>query len=233
MATSEVNNLDRVPFFAPLTPGQREDVVKACRWKRFAPNEQIIDRQSESRDIFFVVEGAVRIIIYSLGGREVALADLSPGEYFGELAAIDGAPRSASVVSLAATVVAIMSPEQFVRMISQYPELALDVMRRLTTIVRHATNRIMELSTLGANNRVHAELLRRAHAAKRDANGCPVISPIPVHGDIASRVSTTRETVARVLNDMARSNIVKRERDALIVLDMDRLEALVEEVSGE
>ncbi|MBF0129169.1 MAG: Crp/Fnr family transcriptional regulator [Alphaproteobacteria bacterium] len=233
MAAGDVRGLEHVPFFSTLSPSQREDVVKSCRWKRYAPQEQIIDRQSNSRDIYFVVEGQVRIIIYSLGGREVTLADLCAGEYFGELSAIDGEPRSASVVALEATTLAIMSPEQFVRLVSQHPDLALDVMRRLTSIVRHATKRIMELSTLGANNRVHADLLRRARAAQPDENGRPVLSPIPVHSDIASRVSTTRETVARVLNDLARGEIVRRERDALVFLDIERLEDMVEEVSGE
>ena len=60
-----------------------------------------------------------------------------------------------------------------------------------------------------------------------------MLRPIPVHGDIASRVSTTRETVARVLNELARGHIIRRERDALVVLDLMRLEALVEEVRGE
>ena len=58
------------------------------------------------------------------------------------------------------------------------------------------------------------------------------ISPIPVHGDIASRVSTTRETVARVMNDLARQGIVERTKDALVLPDVDRLREIVEEVRG-
>ncbi|MBF0560827.1 MAG: Crp/Fnr family transcriptional regulator [Alphaproteobacteria bacterium] len=233
MANDEAKSFDGFSLFASLTPSQREEVVKSCRWKRFPAQEQIIDRQAESRDIYFVVSGRVRIIIYSLLGREITLADLGPGEFFGELSALDGRPRSASVLSLDNTLVAILSPEQFVRLISAYPNLALDVMRRLTSIVRHATNRIMELSTLGANNRVHAELLRQARVAPRDSQGRAVLRPIPVHSDIASRVSTTRETVARVFGDLAKNKIVSRERDALIVLDIERLIILVEDVRGD
>ena len=58
------------------------------------------------------------------------------------------------------------------------------------------------------------------------------ISPIPVHGDIASRVSTTRETVARVMNDLARQGIVERTKDSLVLPDVDRLQEMVEEVRG-
>jgi predicted transcriptional regulator len=60
-----------------------------------------------------------------------------------------------------------------------------------------------------------------------------VIKPIPVHNDIASRVSTTRETVARVLNSLARQGLIERRKDCLVIRDIDRLQGMVEEVRGE
>ena len=89
----------------------------------------------------------------------------------------------------------------------------------------------MDLSTLGANNRVHADLLRLAEAGDKKDNTV-MIKPIPVHGDIASRIGTTRETVARVLNDLSRRGIVKRTKDALVVSDLARLNEIVEDVRG-
>jgi CRP-like cAMP-binding protein len=89
----------------------------------------------------------------------------------------------------------------------------------------------MDLSTLAAQNRVQAELLRQAQGRERRANAA-IIAPIPVHSDIASRVSTTRETVARVMNDLARKGIVERRKGALVIHDMRRLESLVEDVRG-
>ncbi|KAF0138236.1 MAG: putative transcriptional regulator Crp/Fnr family [Rhodospirillaceae bacterium] len=122
--------------------------------------------------------------------RSLTLAGLAPGECSGELAAIDGAPGRPSVIAVDKTMVMAITPEQFVRLISAHPILALDVMRQLASVVRHATGWIMELSTLGANNRVHAELLRQARAAGSNASGQVVLQPIPVHSDIVSRVST-------------------------------------------
>ena len=104
-------------------------------------------------------------------------------------------------------------------------------MKRLCRVVRLTTDRIMELSTLGANNRVHAELLRLAKRGRMEGKAA-VIAPIPVHADIASRVSTTRETVARVLSDLAKERLVERRADALVVRDVRRLEELVEDVRG-
>jgi CRP/FNR family cyclic AMP-dependent transcriptional regulator len=109
--------------------------------------------------------------------------------------------------------------------------VALRVLRCLSYIVRKSTECIMDLSTLGANNRVHADLLRLAEAGDKKENSA-LIKPIPIHGDIASRIGTTRETVARVLNDLARRGIVKRTKDALVISDMAPLHDMVEDVRG-
>lgn len=232
MADLAVQTLDGIKLFADLTAAEREQAAKVCRWKRYAAGEQIIDSQSDTRDVCFVVGGMARVANYSLSGREVSLDDVGPGHYFGELAAIDGNPRSASVVAVEETVVAAMPSEYFIRLITEHPKLAFSVMKSLARVIRSSTDRIMDLSTLGANNRVHAELLRLARAVAGDDERA-VIKPIPHHSDIAARVSTTRETVARVLSDLSRNGIVKRDKDALIVLSMDELEELVENVRGE
>jgi CRP-like cAMP-binding protein len=233
MSASDAQTLSRVQLLESLTDEERHEFSRLCRWKRYSAHEQIIDRQSESRDVFFVIEGRVRVVIYSVTGREIALEDLEPGGCFGELAAIDSEPRSASVMALADTLVAAMTPAHFLRMITSHPEIALELMRRLSQIIRQSTARIMDLSTLAANNRVQAELLRLARGSAEEDENTASITPIPVHSDIAGRVSTTRETVARVFSDLARRRIVKREKESLAVLDMERLEEMVEKVRGE
>lgn len=227
--TKETGNLSGIDLLADLDPAVREDMEKACSWKRHRSGEQIIDRQSDSQDVFFVVEGRVRVVIYSLSGREITLDDVEAGGHFGELAALDGAPRSASVMGVDECLVASLPSEQFLDLLRKSPDASFKIMRDLARIVRTATDRIMDLSTLAANNRVQAELLRQARAKMIGENKAQ-ISPIPIHADIAGRVSTTRETVARVMNDLARQNILKRGKDALEVLDVSRLAAMVEEV---
>ena len=225
-------SLKGIDFLGDLTAKEVEAIEQACRFKTYRAQEQIIDRQSSTQDVFFVVRGKVRVVNYSLAGREITLDDVGAGSYFGELAAIDGRPRSASVMALAETLVASLPRTAFLKVLSDHPSTAHKLMTRLAQIVRMATDRIMDLSTLAANNRVHAELLRLARAGMKGENKA-VIRPIPVHGDIASRISTTRETVARVLNDLARQGVVTRTKDSLLVNDVERLGDLVEEVRGD
>jgi len=229
---AEQSTLANIGLLAGLSQKELVQVEKACRWRRYAAHQQIIDRDSHSRDVFFVVSGKVRIVNYSYSGRGIILDELPPGSYFGELAALDDRPRSARVVAATESIIASLPQTHFMTLLEKRPKIALRVMRHLAAIVRDSTDRIMELSTLGANNRVHADLLRQARA-RMDGDNRAVINPIPVHADIASRASTTRETVARVLNDLSRQGIVERGKEELVIGDVSRLQELVEEVRGE
>lgn len=232
MSESAIDSLNNIRLLAELDDAEKAVVEKNCRWKVYDASEQIIDQHSDSRDIFFVVDGRVRVVNYSLSGREITFDDLESGGHFGELAAIDGLPRSASVMALDKAHIASLPAEQFQEIILQHPTIALKLMKHLAHLLRMSTSRIMDLSTLGANNRIHADLLRMGRKIAGDENSAS-ISPIPVHSDIASRVSTTRETVARVMNDLARKGIVERKKSALLIKDMSILEEMVEEVRGE
>ncbi|HYD64893.1 Crp/Fnr family transcriptional regulator [Azospirillum sp.] len=222
--------LDRIELLKPLPPQRRAELARQCRWRHFSAGEQILDQHADSRDVCFIVEGTVRVVSHSASGREISFDDIGAGGTVGEMAAVDGQPRSAAVEALEdGTLIAFLGAKTFLEVATGDPQVALAVMRRLSGIARRATERVMELSTLGANNRVHAELLRLARRNRRP-DGTAVLRPIPVHGDLGARVSTTRETVARVLNDLARDGIVERTADALVIRDLSRLEALVAEV---
>jgi CRP/FNR family transcriptional regulator, cyclic AMP receptor protein len=225
---SEVyQSLTKVNLLSGLDDPTLKSLEQRCRWQRFGPQEQIIGHDSDSRDVYFIVEGRVRVVNYSLSGREITFDEIASGRYFGEFSALDGHPRSANVVALTETLVASVSPETFLNLLRDNPGLAVEVMQELAKLIRASRDRVMDLSTLGAHNRVHSELLREAKLHARDDNTA-VIAPIPVHGDIASRVSTTRETVARVFGDLTKQGLIKRGKNELLVLDLERLEKLVE-----
>ena len=232
MALDHSQSLDGVPLLAPLTAAARDDLARQCRWKRYEPGEVIIDSQGQSREVYFITQGTVRVVNFSISGREITLAEVGAGHFFGELAAVDGGPRSASVVASGPkTTAAIMPGDVFLGLCTRSPEIGLQIMIRLARMVRQNNERIMDLSTLGANNRVVAELLRLALAVSKDGISAE-IRPIPVHSDLASRVSTTRETVARVFSDLSRRKIIERKKDVLVVHDLDQLALMVEDVKG-
>ena len=111
-------------------------LADGCRFVRFEPKQQIIGYLEESTNVFFIVSGTVRVAIHSTLGKEVSYRDLEAGEMFGELAAIDGEKRSASVMSLTDTLVVSMPQETFRTAFRTHPSVAEAVLKRLTNTVR-------------------------------------------------------------------------------------------------
>ncbi len=229
----ETTSLAGIGLLKDLSDEALEALAKRCSWRTYESSEQILDRQSDSCELCFVVSGRARVVNYSLSGREVTFDDRETGEYFGELAALDSQPRSANVVSLGESLIASLSQDALNDLLIEHPRVSVGLLQDMAGIVRASTDRIMDLSTLGANNRVHAELLRLAKDDIDEEANSARISPIPIHGDVASRVSTTRETVARVFSDLTREGILQRDSDALVILDVEQLVDMVEEVRGE
>ncbi len=222
------DSLAKITLFSDLTEEEIAAVERNARWKTYGPGEQVIDQDAESRDIYFVVSGTVRVVNYSQSGREVTFDDLEAGNYFGELSAVDGRPRSAGVVALDNTRIASLSAERFRVVMSEHPDIALRLVEHLVFMVRTSTHRIMDLSTLGAHNRIYADLLRLAAKATKDGISAR-ISPIPIHTEIGARIAATRETVARAMSNLTKRGTVEREKNALIVKDIKSLEQLVED----
>ena len=225
--------IDAIPLFKTTSEMFRTEMDKHLRWKSFCSGQEIINREDKNSDLFFVQKGKVRIVIYTVSGREVTLDDIETGGFFGELAAIDKEPRSASVIALEESELAFLPAEKFKEGLKKESQVAFRIMQRMAMIIRHANERIVELSTLGANNRIHAEILRLARKNGVEKNGKIYISPIPIHSDIAARISTVRETVARAMSDLSKQKIVTRENGSLVVHDIKRLEEMVQDVRGD
>jgi CRP/FNR family transcriptional regulator, cyclic AMP receptor protein len=226
------NTLAEITIFAGLTPEALEAVHRRCSWRRYEAGEPIVDYLDSSDDVFFVTAGEASVTIYSVAGKAVSFRRLGPGEIFGEYAAIDGEPRSASVEARSSCLVASMSGKEFRKLLETEPVVAHAVLKGLVRNARGLTKRVYEFSTLAVNNRIQAELLRLASFAPREGKGAR-LEPAPTHAEIASRVSTHREAVTRELNRLARIGIIVRQNGTLLVRDLDRLAAMLHEMTGE
>jgi len=172
-----------------------------------------------------VVDGSVVIVNEPVPGREVAFTTIEAGTYFGEIAAIDGGPRSASVVAKENCLLASLSSDRFLELLKSNAVITFEVLQRLTGMIRAGDVRIVELSTLAARQRVFAELLRMAQP---DAAipGQWVVRPLPPLREIATQVSTTRETVVRAFAQLYKTGTVSRKGRNLYLLDRKVVEDL-------
>ena len=198
---------------------------RLCRWQNHRPGAQLLRFGEQTSHVLFVWQGRVRVLNYSSAGRVVGFASVGPGGMVGELAAIDGLPRSASVVVLAPTVAARLSGEDFRELMRISPEFTRALVRHLAKIVRASDAHIMDLAELNASQRVCLQLLR---LAEPDAavHRTWVVHPLPTQAMIASEAGTTRETVARVMSRLADQGIIERKGRSLFLRDRDQLELL-------
>lgn len=224
--------LEGVFVFAGLPSNTLEMVHRCCSWRRYEPGEQIVSYLDASDDVFFIAAGDVCVTIYSTAGKAISFRNLGTGDTFGEYAAIDGEPRSASVEARTSCSIASMSAKEFRRLLRTEPVVTEAVMRALVRNVRYLTKRVYEFSTLAVNNRIQAELLRLANIAPREGAAAR-LDPAPTHAEIASRISTHREAVTRELNRLSRLGIIERKKGFLVVKDLDRLAAMLHDVTGE
>lgn len=222
-------SLAGVELFAALDEEDRRRIEARCRWRTYRTGERILEMGSESREVFFLVSGAASALNYSFSGREIAFANFSSGSYFGELSAIDAQPRSASIVATEECLVASMSGDEFLDLLRQRVEVTFKVFQRLATMVRASDVRIMELSTLAASARVYSELLRMAKP-EMAVPGMWVIHPLPPLREVASRASTTRETVNRAITQLYPTGIIRRKGRNLYVTDKAKLELIIKEL---
>ena len=225
-------SLRDIEILRDLGEADLEVIAKECSWRRFEQEQQVVGYKDDTHEVSFLVEGRLRAISYSLGGKEVAFRDIHVGEVFGELAAIDGGPRSTNVVAIEDCLLASLSAEAFWHLLRRHPEVSAAVMRRLTALVRSLTERVFEFSTLAVKNRIHVEILRLSRDSMIDDKTAK-IDPVPTHADLASRLSTHREAVTRELSELASAGLLIRQERSLPVTDVHRLEEMVEEVLGE
>lgn len=226
------DTLSGIDVYAQLGAEDRASLAGMCSGGLFpAKCEVVAVDKEDAREVYFVVSGRVRATIHALSGREVSFRDIGAGGVFGDLAAIDGKRRSASVVTLEESMLAWMSPSDFWRVLNTHPTVASTTLKDLAELVRLLTERIVEFSTLCANNRLHSELLRLARDNMMDSNMAE-ISPPPTHLELASRISSHREGVSREMHHLGEIGLIERGSGRLLVRDVRALENMVRQVKG-
>src|SRR5262245_21014016 len=175
----QAETLANIDLFRSLDAAAIRQLDSQCIWRRAPQNSWIIDYQDSSNDVFFVVQGSVRVKIQSVSGRDLLLRDLSAGDFFGELAAIDNQPRSSGILALTDVTIARMPASVFLAAVLAHPEACRELLVRMAGYVRVLSNRINEFTTLDVRHRIYAELLRLSRPETARSKRA-VISPPPM-----------------------------------------------------
>lgn len=232
MAARTEHSLAGVEIFGSLPESSLQQFEKRCLWRSYRRGELVIGHLDDSNNVFFLVSGTARVVIYSASGKSVAFRDIGAGDMVGEFAALDSKPRSASVEALDDCVIAIMAAADFLELLEKESSAAVALLVNMVARLRQLTSRVYEFSTLAVQNRIHAELLRLARGSSGEGNSV-VILPAPTQAEIASRISTHREAVSREFSRLAKLDLVVRDGAGLRINNVERLARMVEKAIQE
>jgi CRP-like cAMP-binding protein len=139
-------SLENIALLKGLSPDSLQAIASSCSWRRYEPGEPIVEYLDRSDDVFFLISGEARVIVYSLSGKVVSFHDLAAGDMFGELPAIDGRPRSASVEARTSCLVASMKAPAFRELVQAEPMVGQALLKQLVATIRRLSTRVYEFS---------------------------------------------------------------------------------------
>ncbi|WP_198369840.1 Crp/Fnr family transcriptional regulator [Roseomonas rosulenta] len=215
-----------IAFFRGGDPVALAKLATAVRWRMVEPGQVVVDEDEPSTDIFFVASGAVRVQLRAASGREVLLNEFGAGEFFGELSAIDGAPRAANVTAVARSRLCIVPAQAFLDFVFANPVACHALLKTLTAKLRLQTERTLEREALPVRLRLFSELLRLSRP-RANAPGERVVSPPPPHHELAARIGARREVISRELSEMTREGWLARDRRAIRILRVVEMQQMV------
>jgi CRP/FNR family cyclic AMP-dependent transcriptional regulator len=219
-----VEALGRCRLFAGVGPEPLRAMARTLRSRRFRRGEVLFHEGDPGDALFVVASGAVKVVVPSEDGEEAILATLRRGDFLGELALLDGAPRSASAIALEATEALALPRDQFLALVATEPAIRDALMASLAGELRRLTTHVAELHFLDLTGRLAARLARLAeeHGDRLPDGTIRLDAPL-TQSDLAAMIGATRQSVNKLLGEFETDGLLKMERDVIVVPNLDRL----------
>lgn len=211
--------LGQAPLFRGVTTPALDDLIRRMQI-RSRPAATLLVAQDEPGDsMFMLVEGRARVVIFGENGRELTLAELKPGDVFGELSLLDTRPRSANVVAIDDVTVLALGRDAFAGHVQRFPMTALNLARELGQRLRRADEQIAALGLHDVETRLSKLLERLAREDGERAEAGLLIRRRPTQQELANMVGSCRETISRTFAAMVRRGLLLPRGRALVVTD--------------
>lgn len=220
----EAGRLRGCRLFAAVPAPILGEMAAAMRHRRFRRGE-VVFHQGDPGDALHVVDvGSAKVVLPSAEGEEAIIATLRVGDFFGELAILDGAPRSTTITALESLETFALPRDAFRDLLERDPSLRDALLASLATELRRLTSQVEELHFLDLPGRLATRLARLAGEAGDAAASGPVRLDWPyTQSDLAGMIGGTRQTVNRLLAELVEAGLVVVDRDTLVIPDLAAL----------
>ncbi|HYD80946.1 MAG TPA: Crp/Fnr family transcriptional regulator [Paucimonas sp.] len=227
-ADNQVNlqiHLRKIPLLADLTEEEMARVKAELRIRHYARRDIVLQKGGTGDSLLFLLSGQLQVIDITEDGRAIGLRLLNPGDFFGEIAVINGSARSASVVALTPVLVALLPSATALHLFAHSPPVAKQMLKHLAQKIQRDSEFRALLSIHNTAKRIYTflELLKE----KKPGN-MEVVENLPTHQDIANMINTSRETVTRTILTLVNQGIVKKDSHRLIIIRPDALQKLTQ-----
>jgi CRP/FNR family cyclic AMP-dependent transcriptional regulator len=206
---------DNIPLFTGLGKKDQEALARHTIAKTVPAHTLLVREGERSDSLYMILYGKVKVYVSDARGEEAILNIQGANEFFGEMALLDESPRSASVMTMEPTRVAVMNKTAFRECLAEHPDIAYNLIRFLSQRVRVLSGNVRNLALLDVYGRVARTLLSLAKPNDRAL----VVDQKLTHQDIASMVGASREMVSRILKDLANKGYIKVERKRITLFE--------------
>lgn len=214
-----LSTLRAVPLFSQLRDGDLQVLDRVLRTRDYPKNAVIVLAHDPSDAFYVVLSGQVKVTLVSDDGREVILALIRAGEFFGEQSLLQGEPHAASAIATEESRLLVLSGPDFRRCLTEMPGVAFGLLRGLLCRLREADQKVGGLILLDVTGRVAHLLLQLA-----DRNDGRRITLLPTHQVISQMIGSSRETVSRTIRSLVVSNVIQVHRRGVTIIDREALE---------
>ena len=223
MAEGKVLRLmKRVPVFTKMKNEEIEKIADQCERRSYTKDDLILVEDQAGQILFIILNGTVKITRTSEEGREVILTILKTGDFFGELALLDGKGRSANVVAMDNSELLLLTRSEFLVLIEKYPQISIELLKVLANRIRIANAQIENLTLKNAVGRIGSTLIRVAEQTGYCRGNAMIIPKLPVQQDLANMAGTARETISRVTAIFEAKNLIEKVGHRVIFPDFEK-----------
>jgi CRP-like cAMP-binding protein len=219
--------LRRVELFSGLDTDQLAELAGKLRGKRCAAGQVICLRGDPGNSLYLIRSGRVRVVLTSPAGKEVVLNLLGAGDFVGDLALLDGAPRSADVIAHDDCELLALDRSDFMAFLDTHPAAAKHLLAVMSKRLRHNADLIEEVAFLDIGARL-ARLLLALASERGQRHGDEIVIGNLSQSDLAGMISATRESVNKWLAAYRRRGLVEWRQGRLVILQPKRLDRLAE-----
>ncbi len=205
--------LRNIPLFSGLDESELGRLSKGAMRRRAARGEQVVRAGEDAETLIVLLTGRAKVTNFDEEGREIILAWLSPGEFFGEMGLIDGSPRSANVVAVEPCELLILGKHEFERCMQDNFQVVKKLMQILVRRLREADRNIESLALLDVYGRVARLLLDMSE----DDSGKRVVRQKISKQDMARMIGASREMVSKVMRDLEVGGYIISEGDHITI----------------